>query len=157
MTNNDGSGVGHSRVEGTATALSGATFLLLRHPDVHRQVVKEVRDAFVAETDMTAANMAGKLPFLDAVLNESMRLYPPVAITLPRRVPEGGEILDGRFVPAGYTVGVNHLACYRSELNFEDPDAFRPNAGSSTARPRRANLRKRYRTMSAIHRRRFRF
>lgn len=112
--------------EGTATALSGATFLLLRHPDAYREAVKEVRGAFAAETDMTTANMAGKLSFLDAVLNESMRLYPPVAITLPRRVPEGGETVDGRFVPAGYTVGVNHFACYRSELNFEDPDAFRP-------------------------------
>jgi cytochrome P450 len=112
--------------EGTATALSGATFLLLRHPDAYRRAVDEVRGAFAAETDMTSASMAGKLPFLDAVLNESMRLYPPVAITLPRRVPEGGETVDGRFVPAGYTVGVNHLACYRSALNFEDPDAFRP-------------------------------
>lgn len=112
--------------EGTATALSGATFLLLRHPEAYRRVVGEVRGAFAAEADITTANMAGKLPFLDAVLNESMRLYPPVAITLPRRVPEGGEKVDGRFVPAGYTVGVNHLACYRSELNFENPDAFRP-------------------------------
>ncbi|KAK3303879.1 putative benzoate 4-monooxygenase cytochrome P450 [Chaetomium strumarium] len=112
--------------EGTATALAGATFLLLRHSEAHREAVREVRGVFTAETDITSANIVGRLPFLEAVLHESMRLYPPVAITLPRRVPEGGETVDGRFVPAGYTVGVNHLACYRSALNFEDPDVFRP-------------------------------
>ncbi|KHN94880.1 Cytochrome P450 [Metarhizium album ARSEF 1941] len=112
--------------EGTATALSGTTFLLLRHPDAHQRLVREIRGTFAAESDIKLSSMAGKLPFLDAVLNESMRLYPPVAITLPRRVPAHGEIIDGRFVPAGYTVGVNHLACYRSDSNFEDAGAFRP-------------------------------
>lgn len=112
--------------EGTATTLSGATFLLLRHPDAHRRLVDEIRGNFAAETDITASNTAEKLPFLSAVLNESVRLYPPVAITLPRRVPANGEVIDGRFVPAGYTVGVNHLACYRSGSNFEDAGAFRP-------------------------------
>ncbi|KAG8408382.1 hypothetical protein J3459_017854 [Metarhizium acridum] len=112
--------------EGTATALSGATFLLLRHPDAYRRAVDEIRSTFATEADITASNMAGKLAFLDAVLNEAMRLYPPVPITLPRRVPANGEVIDGCFVPAGYTVGVNHLACYRSDSNFEDAGKFRP-------------------------------
>lgn len=55
-----------------------------------------------------------------------MRLYPPVAVTLPRVVPSGGEIIDGLYVPAGTTVGVNHLATYHSEKNFHRPRDFVP-------------------------------
>lgn len=113
--------------EGTATALAGATYLLLRHPEAHRRAVDEVRAAFAAESEITmGGSTALKLPFLDAVLHEALRLYPPVAITFPRRVPAGGEVIDGRFVPEGYLVGVNHLACYRSERNFKQATAFRP-------------------------------
>jgi len=38
--------------------------------------------------------------YLNAVLEEGMRLYPAVPGTLPRMVPEGGAIVLGRFVPA---------------------------------------------------------
>ncbi|KAK0718474.1 putative benzoate 4-monooxygenase cytochrome P450 [Lasiosphaeria miniovina] len=123
--------------ESTATTLTGTTFLLLRHPHAYRRVVEEVRSAFASESDITSNSLsaAGKLPFLEAVLNESMRLYPPVAITLPRRVPAGGETIDGRFVPGGYTVGVNHLACYRSEVNFAEASAFRPERWTECFKP----------------------
>ncbi|KAK3368610.1 putative benzoate 4-monooxygenase cytochrome P450 [Podospora didyma] len=112
--------------EGTATALTGTTFLLLRHPAVYRKAVDEVRGAFSSETEITTSNIAGRLPFLDAVLHESMRLYPPVPITLPRRVPGDGEVIDGRFVAEGCTVGVNHLACYRSNSLFPNAKEFQP-------------------------------
>lgn len=106
--------------EGTATALAGTVFLLLRHPAALRRAVAEVRGVFAAEADITSAAAVARLPFLSAALSEALRVYPPVAVTLPRRVPPGGEVVEGRFVPGGFTVGVNHLACYRSERNFAD-------------------------------------
>lgn len=112
--------------EGTATALAGATFLLLRHPREYQRAVDDVRAAFSSESDMTSSTVSASVPFIEAVFQEAMRLYPPVSITMPRRVPEGGETIDGRFVPAGTTVGVNHLSCYRSSCNFEDAMSFRP-------------------------------
>lgn len=112
--------------EGTATALAGATFLLLRHPDQYQRAVNEVRGAFQNEAEITSTRICARVPFIEAVLQEAMRLYPPVSITMPRRVPEGGEIIDGRFVAAGTTVGVNHLSCYRSSRNFEHAMEFWP-------------------------------
>ncbi|KAH8765545.1 putative benzoate 4-monooxygenase cytochrome P450, partial [Diaporthe sp. PMI_573] len=112
--------------EGTATALAGATFLLLRHPGQYQRAVDEVRRAFHTEAEMTSRRISARVPFIEAILQEAMRLYPPVSITMPRRVPEGGAIIDGRFVAAGTTVGVNHLSCYRSSHNFEDAMDFWP-------------------------------
>lgn len=112
--------------EGTATALAGATFLLSRHPREYERAVTEVRRAFDSEADITSSTVFASAPFIEAVLQETMRLYPPVSITMPRRVPHGGATIDGRFVVAGTTVGVNHLSCYRSSCNFEDAMSFRP-------------------------------
>lgn len=112
--------------EGTATALTGATFFLLRHPHQYQRAVDEVREAFHTEAEMTSSAILARVPFIDSVLQETMRLYPPVSITMPRKVPEGGEIIDGRFVAAAMTVGVNHLSCYRSSRNFEGAMDFRP-------------------------------
>lgn len=112
--------------EGTATALAGATFLLLRHPEQYQRAANKIRGAFHTENEITSSEICARVPFIDSILQETMRLYPPVSITMPRRVPEGGAIIDGRFVASGTTVGINHLSCYRSSSNFENAVDFRP-------------------------------
>lgn len=113
--------------DGTATALTAAIYFMLTHQGVYRQLTDAIRYAFHSEADITSNSLsASRIPLLDAVLDEAMRLYPPVAVTLPRVVPPGGETIDGLFVPAGTTVGVNHLATYHSEKNFHRPRDFVP-------------------------------
>lgn len=53
-------------------------------------------------------------------------MYPPVPSLLPRRVPKGGAMVDGEFVPGGTTLGVHQLSTYRSEANFKNAHEFRP-------------------------------
>jgi cytochrome P450 len=111
--------------ESTATALSGAAFLMLTHPPVYQRLVKEVRSMHTAEEEITLAS-THKLEFLDAVITETLRMYPPVAITLPRCVPAGGETIAGKFVPGGVTVGVHHYSTYHHPNNFCRPGEFLP-------------------------------
>lgn len=84
--------------ETTATLLAGATFLLLQQPETLRKLTREVRSAFATEDeiDMTSVN---KLPYLFACLDEALRMYPPVAVGLPRVCPKGGAEVSGHFVP----------------------------------------------------------
>ncbi|KAK7417360.1 hypothetical protein QQX98_004637 [Neonectria punicea] len=113
--------------DGTATALTATIFLLLTHHHVYQQLRDSIRTEFELEEDINSAALAGdRIPLLDAVLNESMRLYPPVAVTLPRVVPPLGATIDGLFVPRETTVGVNHLSAYRSERNFHGAMKFIP-------------------------------
>lgn len=113
--------------DGTATALTAASYFLMTHRDVQAKLREALRGEFATEEEITSAALAGdKVPLLDAVLAEAMRLYPPVAVTLPRVVPPGGAIIDSAFVPGGVTVGVNHLSAYLSSGNFHRADEFLP-------------------------------
>lgn len=112
--------------ETTATLLAGVTFLLLTNPDKMEKLVNEVRTAFESETEITLTSVAGKLPYMLACLNEALRRYPPVAIGLPRVTPEGGAIIDGKFVPEGTVVSCWQWASNHSTINFEDPFAYKP-------------------------------
>ena len=111
--------------ESSATCLSGVVFYLLTNPQKYAALVEEIRRAFESEDDITLAS-TNDLGYVEAVLTESLRLYPPVAGTMPRQVPQGGETIDGGFVPAGTSVGVNHYSCYRHPQNFYRPDEFLP-------------------------------
>jgi len=114
--------------ESTATALSGAFFLLLNHPEAYKRLVREIRSAHSHTDDITLASTSS-LNYLEAVLRETLRMYPPVAITMPRVVPAspmGGYQIDGDFVPSGIAVGVNHFAASNLSANFSQPDQFLP-------------------------------
>ncbi|ETS80705.1 hypothetical protein PFICI_08234 [Pestalotiopsis fici W106-1] len=111
--------------ETTATVLSGVTYLLLRHPEKLARLTREVRSAFVSDDDITMAK-ASQLDYMLACLEETMRLYPPVPIGMPRIVPKGGRIIGGSFVPENTHVAIWHWALYRNPAYFINPTSFCP-------------------------------
>ncbi|KAK5155224.1 hypothetical protein LTS14_006179 [Recurvomyces mirabilis] len=111
--------------ESSATALCGIIFLLLTNPACYNRLVEEIRGAYDSEEDITILK-SHDLSYMDAVISESLRLYPPVAITMPRRTPVGGETIDDISVPADMTVGVHHYSTYRHPDNFHQPEQFLP-------------------------------
>jgi len=111
--------------ETTATLLSGLTFHLLKNPDKMAKLTTEIRTAFAREEEITIEALA-RLKYLNACLEEGLRIYPPVPAGFPRQVPDEGATICGEFVPPGTTVYVNHLAAFTSELNFAEPKAFIP-------------------------------
>ena len=83
--------------ETTATILCGATYLLTKHPEVLRKLRKELDEAFEFEEDINLLAL-GRLPYLQAVIDESLRFYPPASSIFPRRTV-GWEVIDGHSVP----------------------------------------------------------
>lgn len=68
-----------------------------------------------------------KLPLLDAVFNETLRLRAPAPGPQRRRVPPEGTTIDGHFIPAGVTVFAAPYCIHRTPKAFPDAEVWRPN------------------------------
>jgi cytochrome P450 len=67
------------------------------------------------------------LPYLDAVLEEGLRLFPSIPMTLPRYVPEGGRTIGGYTLPAGSMVSCQAFSIHRLNGSvFPDAEIFAP-------------------------------
>ncbi|KAF1964543.1 cytochrome P450 [Bimuria novae-zelandiae CBS 107.79] len=111
--------------ETTATLLSGAVYNLLKDGRSYTLLCEEVRGAFTSADDMTLESLAN-LPYLTAVLKESLRIYPPVPIGSPRVIQSAGQLIQGTYIPAATRVSVHHWSTYHSSANFTSPDTFIP-------------------------------
>lgn len=92
--------------ETTATLLSGLTYFLLKTPHTYAKVQEEVRSAFKSAEEITLTS-TGQLPYLQACLEEALRMYPPVPIALPRRTKPEGAMISGHFVPGNVCTLLN--------------------------------------------------
>ncbi|KAL2192904.1 cytochrome P450 [Corynascus similis CBS 632.67] len=124
--------------ETTGTAMAGLTYYLLTNQDKLALLTHEIRSRFQKEEAITMESTA-PLKYLNACINEALRLYPPVPVGVPRVVPSTGPdeapvMLGGRWpVAPGTRVSVHHYATYRNPANFADPDAFIPERWLPTA------------------------
>jgi cytochrome P450 len=109
----------------TATTLSAVFFYLLRNPNILEKLRSEIEDSFSNVDEINHAKLTG-LPYLRAVIDETMRLAPPVAGALPRDVLEGGIHVDGIFIPEGTEVGVPIYAIHHNKEYYPDPFDFKP-------------------------------
>ncbi|KIW44434.1 uncharacterized protein PV06_02905 [Exophiala oligosperma] len=111
--------------ETTANLLSGLFARLFWNPDKYRILRDEIRTSFKSEGEIVYDNLI-KLPYLNAVIEEALRVHPPVPTGLLRTVPKGGDTIDGYWVPEGTHVAVGGWAASHNPLNFKDPDLFVP-------------------------------
>jgi cytochrome P450 len=108
--------------ETTALTLSWAWHLLGRHPDDAKRLHDEADDV-LADHDPSAQDVK-RLPFTEAVVLESMRLYPP-AFAIGREAIRAVELGDYT-MPRGTTVFISPWVMHRDPRFFDEPDAFRP-------------------------------
>lgn len=111
--------------ETMASALTATTRELVQNNGVMHRLTQEIRERFPAEAAITIAS-THHLPYLNAVINEGLRLDPPVAIGVPRVVPGDGDIVCGRWVPGGTVVTYNQYSANRQAYNFRHPNSFIP-------------------------------
>lgn len=68
-----------------------------------------------------------QLPYLDAVVCEGLRCFPPIPMSLPRYVPEGGRMVDGHWLPEKTIASCQAFSVHRINNDlFPEPDSFKP-------------------------------
>jgi len=111
--------------ETSSVALTFATYYLCKNPEVLTKLHAEVRAKYSGENDITPQSV-NQLPYLNAIIQEALRLHPPICNGFPRETPEEGAIIDNHFVPGGMTVNLSHFTAYHSPDHFARPDDFIP-------------------------------
>ncbi|KAI8931731.1 hypothetical protein NX059_011374 [Plenodomus lindquistii] len=109
--------------ETTASALTWAVYCLCRHPDVQSKLREELRAELPSIRDRNtpiASNEIDRLPYLNAVLQETMRIFPPVPLTL--RETASDTTIQSHFIPAGTTIVICPWAINTS-VHAWGPDA----------------------------------
>ncbi|KAJ2846440.1 hypothetical protein IWW36_004351, partial [Coemansia brasiliensis] len=112
----------------TSNTLSWTLMHLLNHPAVLYRLQSDIRGAFAEPNQMIRFEEAReRLPYLTAVIYESMRLHPAVSGYLTRVVPRHGTTLASRyFAPHLTEICISFAACHRDTQVWTDPDAFDP-------------------------------
>ncbi|KAH7396245.1 cytochrome P450 monooxygenase-like protein [Pyrenochaeta sp. MPI-SDFR-AT-0127] len=111
--------------ETSATLTSGAIFYLLKHPSWIERSYQELRSTFKNEAHMSFASLS-QLKILNAIIQETFRMYPPVPTSLPRVVPSEGATVCGTYIPSGTQLGIAQYPAYRSSQNFKNAGTFSP-------------------------------
>lgn len=110
--------------DATAQALSWTVFLLCRHPEVEARARQEIYE--VCGLRGPSYEDMNRLPYLQAVLDEALRLYPSVPLNF-KCVAEEDTLPDGTFVPRGTYIMYNlHSMGRDCDLWGESADEFRP-------------------------------
>jgi cytochrome P450 len=104
----------------TGITLTYLTWCVLKSPALQKALEEEVNDA---DTLLTDASLE-KLPILNAVIDETLRLYGAAPATLPRLTPKGGATFKDHFIPAGTIVGTQSYSLHRDPQLFANPDKF---------------------------------
>jgi cytochrome P450 len=109
----------------TTSTIAFMFYELARHPDVVDRLLAEQNTQLADSALPTPSQLMGDgLPYLEQVLDETLRLYPPAWVG-PRRSIAPFE-LHGHTVPGGAFVNYCSWASHRLPDVFEDPNAFRP-------------------------------
>ncbi|KAJ8124336.1 hypothetical protein O1611_g9303 [Lasiodiplodia mahajangana] len=111
--------------ETTATVLGGTLNYLVSYPDKLIILSNEVRQKFLTFEDITLDALSS-MPYLNAVINEGLRLCPPIPWVLPRKVPATGAMVCGSWLPGGTPVSIQAYTLNRDPTCFSSATSFLP-------------------------------
>ncbi len=107
--------------ETTATALTWALYWIHKFPEVQARLVQELQEL----ADPDDPSVLFRLPYLNAVCCETLRIYPVGMLTFPRVVRSPTEVMGQALAPGTLVLGSIYLAHHRAEV-YPEADQFSP-------------------------------
>lgn len=111
---------GHDTV---SNALAFILMCLANYTDIQQRVREEVNQVIADENEISSENLMN-FPYLEMVIKETLRLYPPVPFT-GRHLYEDFEIGD-HVIPKGTDIWLNYFALHRNPDYWTEPEKFDP-------------------------------
>jgi cytochrome P450 len=105
----------------TAVTLVYLVYAVCRHPEVQKNLVRQLHALPVSEDGDVTDRALRDLPYLNWVIDETLRLYGAAQGGLPRIVPQKGTVLLGRYLPGGVQVSTQSYTVHRDRQVFTDP------------------------------------
>jgi cytochrome P450 len=111
--------------ETSAIAIRATLLYISTNPHIYNTLLSELSHAKISHpiTDSEAR----QLPYLQAVIKEGLRMFPPVTGIGFKAVPQGGDTLKGFYVPEGTGIGWSPFGLMRNDAVWgADAKMFRP-------------------------------
>ncbi|KAH8887290.1 pisatin demethylase [Thozetella sp. PMI_491] len=114
----------------TATAVRATLLYLMTNPRVSNKLLAEINaslGSLSSDREIITDAKARDMPYLQAVIKEGLRLYPPIVGLQSKEVPPGGDTWKGVYLPGGTKIGYCYWGMMRREdIWGHDADEFRP-------------------------------
>lgn len=119
--------------ETTASTITYTLFELANNPDIQDKLYNELQRALaerfddhdVSDSNEYFETVMNKIPYLEAVIKETLRKYPPV-LSLSRLVSKQGYKLGSLTLDKGQLIQVNSFAVHYDPEFYPDPEAYKP-------------------------------
>ncbi|KAL2061574.1 hypothetical protein VTL71DRAFT_6951 [Oculimacula yallundae] len=109
----------------TATAMRSIMSYLVMSPRIVSKLRDEISSHNISSpvTDAQARDM----PYLQAIIKEGLRIFPPVTGLMSKQVPPEGDTIDGKFIPGGTKIGYGMYGIFHDKKMWgEDVAVYRP-------------------------------
>lgn len=107
--------------ETTATAIAWALYWVHKFPDIREKLLRELETLGENPDPLSIA----RLPYLTAVCNETLRIYPVAILTVPRAVKEPVELMGYSLEPGARLYGSIYLTHHREDI-YPNSKQFKP-------------------------------
>ncbi|KAK4396453.1 cytochrome [Sesamum angolense] len=111
--------------ETTSSSIEWVMVELLRHPEVMIKAKNELAQVVGKSNKFEENHLKLRLPYLEAVIKETLRLHPPAPFLVPRRAVQDTKLM-GYHIPKDTQLLVNAWAIGRDPERWEDPLSFKP-------------------------------
>ncbi|KAI1114168.1 pisatin demethylase [Nemania sp. NC0429] len=129
--------------DSTASAIRVTMLHIMTCPRVYNRLKQEIRDAVINSKASSPIKFeeAKRIPYLQAVVYEGLRIRPPAPALFFKVVPPEGDTIHGKFIPGGTAIGTNTASLFSSTAHFGDDAAiFRPERFTEADEESRAEM-----------------
>ncbi|KAJ6500226.1 cytochrome P450, partial [Mycena vitilis] len=128
----------------TSNSACAIMYYLAANPDIQTRLQNELDEQLSADSEAVASSEhIRNLPYLEACINEALRVHSTSALGLPRVVPDGGLVVSGRAFVAGTVLSVPSYTIHRDATVWgRDADVYRPERWFEPEKARAAAMHK---------------